>query len=187
MNFYCESERLVLQVLPAYYCRQVLDFYRENKEHIEPWEAEREKNFYTEGYQKALLEAEYQEITRTRMLRYYLFLKDKPDEIIGSVCASGIRYGAFDSCSIGYKMAKKYCGQGYGTEAVERLVEILFEEYHLHRIEAMVHPDNASSIALLEALQFEREGLSKDAAKLCGKWQDMYRYARIQQPQLSVE
>ena len=68
MNFYCESERLVLQVLPSYYCRQVLDFYRENKEHIEPWEAEREKNFYTEGYQKALLEAEYQEITRTRML-----------------------------------------------------------------------------------------------------------------------
>ena len=128
-----------------------------------------------------MLEAEYQEITRTRMLRYYLFLKDKPDTIIGSVCASGIRYGAFDSCSIGYKMAKKYCGQGYGKEAVERLVEILFEEYHLHRIEAMVHPDNASSIALLEALQFEREGLSKDAAKLCGKWQDMYRYARIQQ------
>ena len=179
MNYFCETERLVLQVLPAYYNGQVLDFYERNRQHLEPWEAEREKNFYTEGYQKALLEAEYHEIMKGRMLRHYLFLREQPDRVIGSVSASGIRYGAFECCNIGYKMDKNYCGQGLAREAVEKLVEILFVEYHLHRIEAMVHPKNAPSIGLLEGLLFQREGLSKDAAKLNGQWQDMYRYARI--------
>lgn len=179
MNYFCETKRLVLQVLPSYYNRQVLEFYQRNKEHLEPWEAEREKNFYTEGYQRMLLEAEYNETLKSKMLRYYLFLQEESDKVIGSVCASGIRYGAFESCSIGYKLDKDYCGQGFAREAVEKLVKILFTEYHLHRVEAMVHPNNAPSIALLEALWFQREGLSKDAAKVNGKWQDMYRYARV--------
>ena len=102
MNYFCETERLVLQVLPAYYNGQVLDFYERNRQHLEPWEAEREKNFYPEGYQKALLEAEYHEIMKGRMLRYFLFLREQPDRVIGSVSASGIRYGAFECCNIGY-------------------------------------------------------------------------------------
>lgn len=179
MNYFCETKRLVLQVLPTYYSGQVLAFYERNREHLESWEAKREQNFYTEEYQKKMLEAEYNAIVRSKMLRYYLFLQEQPDKLIGSVCATGIRYGAFESCSIGYKMDKAYCRQGFAREAVEKVIEILFQEYHLHRIEAMVNPKNVPSIALLESLSFEREGLSKEAAKLNGQWQDMYRYARI--------
>lgn len=179
MNYFCETRRLVLQVLPSYYKKQVLEFYEANREHLEPWEAKRENNFYTEEYQKMLLEAEYNEIVKTKMLRYYLFLKEEPDKIIGSVCASGIRYGAFESCSIGYKMDKKYCRQGFAKEAVEKLMDILFNEYHLHRVEAIVHPQNVPSIALLESLSFIKEGVAKEAVKLNGQWEDMYRYALI--------
>lgn len=179
MNYCCETKRLVLQVLPTYYSRQVLEFYERNKEHLEPWEAKREHNFYTEGYQKKMLEAEYNATVRSKMLRYYLFSQEEPDKVIGSVCATSIRYGAFESCSIGYKMDKEYCRQGLAKEAVGKVVDILFKECHLHRIEAMVHPQNIPSIALLESLSFEREGLARDAVKLNGKWQDMYRYAHI--------
>ena len=91
MNLYCETERLVMQVLPAYYNHQVLQFFMENKEHLEPWEAQRDKNFYTANYQRALLEAEYNQMVHKKMLRYYLFLKENPDCIIGSVCANNIR------------------------------------------------------------------------------------------------
>ena len=42
MNMYQTTERLILQVLPPYYCQQVLDFYVENKMHFEPWEAARQ-------------------------------------------------------------------------------------------------------------------------------------------------
>ena len=116
MNLYCETERLVMQVLPAYYNHQVLQFFMENKEHLEPWEAQRDKNFYTANYQRALLEVEYNQMVHKKMLRYYLFLKENPDCIVGSVCANNIRYGAFENCSIGYKIHKQYCKQGYGID-----------------------------------------------------------------------
>ena len=175
MHLKCETKRLILEILPSSYAKQVLNFYKENKEHIEPWEAKRDKMFYTETYQRSLLEAEYNEMIKSKMVRYYLFEKSKPDVIIGSVSAANIRYGAFDSCNIGYKMHKEYCGQGYCKEAVAELLRILFHEFHLHRIEAMVHPENKPSIAVLEGIGFEQEGLARDAAKLQGTWQDMYR------------
>ncbi len=180
MNLYCETERLVMQVLPAYYNHQVLQFFMENKEHLEPWEAQRDKNFYTANYQRALLEAEYNQMVHKKMLRYYLFLKENPDCIVGSVCANNIRYGAFENCSIGYKIHKQYCKQGYGKESVEKLINILFSQYGMHRIEAMVHPKNQPSIALLESVGFEREGIAREAARLSGSWQDMYRYSLLQ-------
>lgn len=179
MHLKCETERLILEVLPSSYAKQVLEFYQENKDHIDPWEAQRDRMFYTEQYQKTLMEAEYNEMTRSHMVRYYLYLKSDSKKVIGSVCASGIRYGAFESCSIGYKMHHSYCNQGYCQEAVERLVQILFQEYRLHRLEAMVHPDNHPSIAVLEATGFQKEGISRHGAKLQGQWQDMCRYARI--------
>ncbi|MBQ5559934.1 MAG: GNAT family N-acetyltransferase [Lachnospiraceae bacterium] len=179
MHLKCETKRLILEILPSSYAKQVLNFYKENKEHIEPWEAKRDKMFYTETYQRSLLEAEYNEMIKSKMVRYYLFEKSKPDVIIGSVSAANIRYGAFDSCNIGYKMHKEYCGQGYCKEAVAELLRILFHEFHLHRIEAMVHPENKPSIAVLEGIGFEQEGLARDAAKLQGAWQDMYRYGIV--------
>ena len=62
---------------------------------------------------------------------------------------------------------------------VQEVIEIVFKDYNLHRIEAFVHPSNAPSIALLEALSFQKEGTAISAAMLNGQWQDMYRYALV--------
>lgn len=179
MNMYYATEHLVLKVLPAYYHHQVLDFYIENKEHLEQWEAKREKNFYTPGYQKALLEAEFNCIAKGSMIRYYVFLKENPERIIGSASITNIQKGVFQNGTIGYKIHKEYCNRGFGKELVEKVKEIVFEECRLHKIEALVHPDNHPSIALLEATGFQREGLSREAAFLNEKWQDMYRYGCV--------
>ena len=50
-------------------------------------------------------------------------------------------------------------GQGAATRAVGMLVGWAFRELGLRRIQALVHPDNAASAAVLERLGFEREGL----------------------------
>ena len=44
------------------------------------------------------------------------------------------------------------------TEAVEALLAYCFEELAVHRVEALIHPDNAASIALAERLGFRCEG-----------------------------
>lgn len=179
MNLYQTTKRLKLQVLPPYYYKQVLAFYKENAMHLEPWEAKRDKNFYTEKYQKALLEAEYNMVLKSKMFRFYTSLKEDPDRIMGSVSLTNIQRGAFMTCTIGYKIHENFCNQGYGKEAVSLVMKLAFEECGLHRIEAMVHPENEPSIRLLTSLGFKREGIAVSSAMLHGVWQDMYRYAVI--------
>ena len=49
----------------------------------------------------------------------------------------------------------------------------------MHRVEAMVMPDNNPSISLLERLNFNKEGHLKDFAQINGKWEDHYLYTYI--------
>ena len=50
-------------------------------------------------------------------------------------------------------------GRGAATRGVGLLVGWAFRELGMRRIQALVHPDNAASAAVLERLGFEREGL----------------------------
>lgn len=179
MNMFFTTERLCLKILSAHGVGEVFQFYEENREHIEPWEGEKEENFYTLSYQQALMEAEYNQIIRGVMFRVYIFLKDVPGQVIGSVSVSHIRRGVFQTGTIGYKIHKTYCNHGIGAEAVGKVLEIMFEEWGLHRIEAMVHPENGPSISLLKKLGFQQEGKLSKAAKLFGGWEDMYLFAVV--------
>jgi len=59
---------------------------------------------------------------------------------------------------IGYIVMPARQGQGLGAEAVAALVEYCLESLAVHRIEALIHPDNAPSIRLVERLGFRCEG-----------------------------
>lgn len=59
---------------------------------------------------------------------------------------------------VGYMLARPYYSRGLMTEAMQALVEHCFGELGVHRIEAMIHPDNAASIKLVERLGFRPEG-----------------------------
>ena len=59
---------------------------------------------------------------------------------------------------IGYILAPAQQGRGLMTEAVAALVAYCFGELAVHRIEALIHPDNTASIRLVERLGFLCEG-----------------------------
>lgn len=176
MNFTYESEHLIFRVLTSEDAPAVLTFYEENKSFFEPWEASRPDNFYTEAYQRAILNAEYNQIFQKKGVRFHAFLKNNPDVIIGTFCLHNIVYHIFQSCSLGYKVHATYARKGYGTEMVSFALWIAFHELQLHKIEALVHPKNIPSQKLLEKLHFILEGTSLDAVFLNGKWEDHLRY-----------
>ena len=60
---------------------------------------------------------------------------------------------------LGYSLVFEVWGQGYMTEALTVLLDHAFEQLCLNRIEADVDPRNRPSIACLERLGFQREGL----------------------------
>lgn len=177
MNY--ETHRLRLSILHENAASMVLSFYEDNKTVFEPWEPKRADNFYTLSYQKASLSAEYQQMLETKSVRYWVFLKDYPDTIIGSVCFHNILRGSYQSCSLGYKFNQQYRQQGFAFESIQKTIEIMYLEYHIHRIEAFIMPTNHPSLRLIEKLNFYYEGISYSYANINGFWSDHKRYALI--------
>jgi RimJ/RimL family protein N-acetyltransferase len=83
----------------------------------------------------------------------------------GSACPigdSGLlvleEYGRID---LGVRLARARWGQGLATEAASAWVRAAFDQFHLNRLTAFVHPENLAAIRVLEKLGFhiERRGV----------------------------
>jgi RimJ/RimL family protein N-acetyltransferase len=60
---------------------------------------------------------------------------------------------------VGYLLAPEARGHGAATRTVGLLVGWAFDKLGMRRVQALVHPDNPRSAAVLERLGFRREGL----------------------------
>jgi len=69
-----------------------------------------------------------------------------------------LKRGSLDDVDVGFAFLPPYCGQGYAFEAASAVLAYGRETWGLSRIVAVVQPDNAASIRLLEKLgmRFER-------------------------------
>lgn len=179
MNAQFQTRRLILKIITPEYYKEVCSFYKRNKSHFEQWEPKRALNFYSSSYQKTNLSIEYQQLLQKKFIRYWIFEKQNPHQIIGSVCFQNILKGPYHNCSIGYKLDYDYLHKGYAYEAVSACIDHIFSTYNLHRIEAYIHPENKSSIALIEKLQFRSEGTAYSYARLTDYWEDYLQYSLI--------
>jgi len=173
-----ETRRLVLKVLGPDYASDVLRFYENDKELFEKYEADRCANFYTEKYQRNILRLEYGLCLKMTHVRFYVFLKEDLDHIIGTVSLYEIS-NAYSKAELGYKFSSRYHHQGYASEAIEKILDIAFTEFHLHRICARVAEENTPSLRLLTNLGFEKEGVCRDYMQLNGKWVDHLQYSLL--------
>lgn len=174
-----ETNRLVLKILGPDAMRPVLDFQLRNRELFERYEPTRPDNFYTLAHQQAILKCEQKLALSLSTVRFYVFLKENPLTIIGTVCLRDIVRMPYFCCEIGYKFDHAYHHMGYAREAVDAAVTIAFRDLMLHRVFARVIPDNLASVRLLSDLSFTEEGLERDCILIQGKWTDHLRFGRI--------
>lgn len=181
MQFNYETDRLRLEILPREQGWAVCQFYEDNKIFLEPFEPKRPKNFYTMEFHNANLACEHRGFLNLSHIRYWLFSRNEAANPIpiGSVCFNSIQRGAFQKCAVGYKLSQSSCHHGYMLEALSFLTPIILEELKLHRIEAFVQPDNASSIRLLTRLGFREEGYLSSYAEINGQWKDHLLFSYI--------
>jgi [ribosomal protein S5]-alanine N-acetyltransferase len=65
-------------------------------------------------------------------------------------------------CMLGYEMHPDAQGQGFMQEALNAVLAWAFEHMALHRVEALIHPDNQASLKLAKRLGFQTEGLLRE-------------------------
>lgn len=179
MSFFAETKRLYLQVENESIAKKVLQFYIENRDYFDPFEPTRPDTFYTLDYQAASLQCEHSETIKGKSLRYYIYPKAAPDILIGTINFFRMRPLPFSCATLGYKFHHDYWGNGYATEACQAAIGIIFSDYHIHRIEARVSPDNLPSIHVLERLGFSYEGLEYKSVQVQGVFQDHLRYSLL--------
>ena len=92
-------------------------------------------------------------------------------EMIGD-CAFCVLADDGKQAEIGFTLAPKHQGKGYGTEAVKRSLDYLFTEYNLHRVRANCDPANTASVKLLQRVGMRCEGHFIKSLWFKGAWTD---------------
>ena len=78
---------------------------------------------------------------------------------------------------IHYWLVQNERNKGYGTEAVQLMVDYLFLSKEIARIQAIVDVKNLASQRVLEKAGFQREGTVRDGYFNRGEWRSEYLYS----------
>ncbi len=167
-----ETPRLFLRLAAADDVPAIIAYYRENDPYLQPFEPLRSANFYTADFWQATVQRSADDFAGGRSVRMFLFPKEKPAHIIGSLSFSNIVQGIFQACHVGYTLAENAQGLGYMTEALQVGCRYMFDQQGLHRVMANYMPRNERSAKLLRRLGFRVEGYAYDYLQINGRWED---------------
>ena len=134
------------------------------------------------GESVASIQKALQRYAEGRCYRFCIALKDT-DELIGII--EPLRFEeSTSSCSFAYMLAQDFWGQGYGTEALRAVLDFLFREMEIERVDADHMAENAASGAVMRKAgmvcigmvpdKYEKNGIFHDA--ICyritrGQWE----------------
>ena len=82
---------------------------------------------------------------------------------------------------IGYFVDAHQQNQGYATEAIQAVIEWLFESTPVHRVEAGVTARNTASRRVVEKLGFKLEGIARKNWPWGDAWFDSANYALLKE------
>lgn len=112
-----------------------------------------------------------------KVIRWGIVLKE--ENILIGTCGFHSWNKSNSRVEIGYELSRNYWNKGYATEVISSIIDYGFNELNLHRIQALVNPENKTSHHLLLKLGFEKEGTLKDYGYLNEKYYDLIMYSLI--------
>lgn len=168
-----QTKRLTIYKSNPELVEEVLDYFIRNKEFLSLVEPIRPDSYYTMEAQKRILLDDYLSVNNNLSFKFWI-TKTGETKIIGVLSFNGVIRGSFQSCYLNFSLDKDEVRNGYMTEAIQKGIEIAFDDLGLHRIESNIMPSNQISIDLVTKLGFVNEGLARKYLKIHGKWEDHY-------------
>lgn len=102
---------------------------------------------------------------------YYWGMYLQDGEMIGSVGVSII--SEFDLVGeLGYKIGSRWWGQGYTSEAAKAVIEFMFSNTDIERIQSHSSVDNPASRKVMEKIGMHYEGISRHSYRTRDGFQD---------------
>ena len=168
-----KGKNVILKNLSPINAEEILEYYKKNIKHLEPFEPTKDSNFYTLEAQRRMLNKSYREFLNGITIELGIF---KEARLIGKIKLSRILYGSFKNCILGYSIDKDEESKGYMKESVNLVLKYAFEECELHRVEASALMSNEKSRRVLTKCGFKLIGINEKYLLINGKWEDHATY-----------
>lgn len=89
--------------------------------------------------------------------------------------------------SIGYVLNRNYWNQGYMTEALNKMIEVCFNDLKLNRIEAAYLIGNDASGRVMKKCGMKLEGINKESVRRNNQYYHMAHYGLIKKDWLLID
>lgn len=173
------TERLRLRASNPALAEVAADYHRRNREAHARWNPPQAASMFTTQGQHERLAASAAAITAGTLVGWWLFMHGDPKRALGQIHLSQIARAPFCNAMLGYSIDATHEGRGLMREALDAVLADAFSaRIGLHRVQANVRPENTRSLALLDRLGFEREGLAREYLFIDGAWRDHVLTAR---------
>lgn len=166
-----QTERLVLRPASRSDAPSLLDYYINNRDHLQPWEPLRKEMFFTLPVQTRRLATMEQQMLSVVALHLLIWCPTS-HKLLGECSFTNMIRGAFQACHLGFSIAAESQGQGLMREGLTAATALVFDAYGLHRIMASYCHNNVRSARLLQRLGFDTEGTARSYMKINGMWRD---------------
>jgi [ribosomal protein S5]-alanine N-acetyltransferase len=171
------TARLVLRGTDEAFAACLAAYLQRNRAHLDPWSPPAQDSFFTEAGQRERLRKTLEAEQRGTDCAWWLFARHEPERMIGTARLSQMSRGPFCNAMLGYGIDAACEGQGLMQEALQAVINDAFSGdflggVPLHRIQANARTENLRSLALLQRLGFEREGLARQYLFIDGAWRD---------------
>ena len=114
-----------------------------------------------------------------KVYRWCITLKDS-GEVIGGIDVVDL-IEKTDCCEIGYVLSKKFWNKGIMTEALNSVLEYLFQKVGFHRIQAKHDINNPASGKVMAKCGMKKEGILRNSEKTnSNKWCDVAIYSILE-------
>ncbi|MGO1508974.1 MAG: GNAT family N-acetyltransferase [Actinomycetales bacterium] len=107
------------------------------------------------------------------------FVVELEGRLAGSVVVQPITRGAGWTATVGYWVAERVAGRGIAPRAVALVIDHLFDELGIHRVEIDVRPENGASLRVVAKLGFVEEGRRRGLMFVDGDWRDHRSFALL--------
>jgi RimJ/RimL family protein N-acetyltransferase len=148
--------------------------------HVMTWVNDREVMQYFANRQTDITESDeatyIEGLIASKQERVYSVFDD--EVYVGQVSLNQIYWPA-KNARLFVVVRRELQGRGYGTSAVERIVEKAFGDLGLRKIWLIVRKDNRHAQAMYLKLGFDFEGVLRDEYCVNGIYYDMVRMARL--------
>jgi ribosomal-protein-alanine N-acetyltransferase len=174
------TERLLLRASDPSLAAAVADYMRRNRKAHAPWNPPMPEAMFHAAGQRTRLTAAAQAEADGTQIGWFLCPADDDGRVIGHLRFSQIARGPFCNAMLGYAIGADHEGRGLMREALSAALDDAFGlRIALHRVQANARPENTRSLALLDRLGFEREGLARRYLFIDGAWRDHVLTARL--------